>query len=430
MMPDWSSEMMKPKGWSSEMMKPNVGMDTNVNMEVDVFDTEVDNTEVAVVDTEVVMETDLVDTEADNTKVAVVGTEVDMETDLDDTHSISFTLGANHVLSDQMVRDLVLYSKIKYACTKKPFENGVKQSYVCFQRNDTSKLFELGKVCLKNVKYSRFWGLRNHMKTSHEDLEIIDDGPDRFVVKYRFKTLALFAGVDEDVASLQMTSYEWSGESEKMEEEKIKIEEKDEEGEALLDLTNFSQEELDEAGNEQEAGEAALVRQGGDTEDIPDEHADVTTMEVTEENNEQEEEEERAEPPMEKKVKKGRGGRPANVSIITQCVHCQEEFRGQKRLKKHLWNEHERATRWHCGDCDYFLASKQKLGDHMQTQRHKSNLATNGFMEVQEQGKVVKKDKKGEEERQRLEREKGKFLKCSLPSFEALLRAKLSQAQV
>ena len=412
MMPDWSSEMMKPKGWSSKMMKPNVGMDTNVNMEVDVFDTEVDNTEVAVVDTEVVM-----------------------ETDLDGNTSISFTLGANHVLSDQMVRDLVLYSRIKYACTKKPFENGVKQSYVCFQRHDTSKLFELGKVCLKNVKYSRFWGLRNHMKTSHEDLEIIDDGPDRFVVKYRFKTLALFAGVDEDVASIQMTSYEWQEESEKMrekemEEERIKIEEKDEEGEDLLDLTNFSQEELDEAGNEQEAGEAALVRQGGDTEDIPDEHADVTTMEVTEENNEQEEEEERAEPPMEKKVKKGRGGRPANVSIITQCVHCQEEFRGQKRLKKHLWNEHERATRWHCGDCDYFLASKQKLGDHMQTQRHKSNLATNGFMEVQEQGKVVKKDKKGEEERQRLEREKGKFLKCSLPSFEALLRAKLSQAQV
>ena len=66
----------------------------------------------------------------------------------------------------------------------------------------------------------------------------------------------------------------------------------------------------------------------------------------------------------------------------------------------------------------------------MQTQRHRSNLATNGFMEVQEQGKVVKKDKKGEEERQRLEREKGKFLKCYLRSFEALLRAKLSQAQV
>ena len=430
MMPDWSSEMMKPKGWSSKMMKPNVGMDTNVNMEVDVFDTEADNTEVAVVDTNVNMEVDLVDTEADNTEVAVVDTEVVMETDRDGNTSISFTLGANHVLSDQMVRDLVLYSRIKYACTKKPFEHGVKQSYVCFQRYDTSKLFELGKVCLKNVKYSRFWGLRNHMKTSHEDLEIIDDGPDRFVVKYRFKTLALFAGVDEDVASIQMTSYEWSGESEKMEEEKIKIEEKDEEGEDLLDLTNFSQEELDEAGNEQEAGEAALVRQGGDTENIPDEHADVTTMEVTEENDGQKEEEERAKPPMEKKMRKGRGGRPANVSIITQCVHCQEEFRGQKRLKNHLWNEHEKATRWHCGDCDYFLASKQKLGDHMQTQRHKSNLATNGFMEVEEQGKVVKKDKKGEEERQRLEREKGKFLKCSLPSFEALLRAKLSQAQV
>ena len=134
---------------------------------------------------------EFVDEKAGNTEVAVVDTEVVMETDLDGNTSISFTLGANHVLSDQMVRDLVLYSRIKYACTKKPFESGVKKSYVCFQRYDTSKLFELGKVCLKNVKYSRFWGLKNHIKISHVDLEIIDDGPDRFVVKYRFKTLAL-----------------------------------------------------------------------------------------------------------------------------------------------------------------------------------------------------------------------------------------------
>ena len=389
-MPDWSSEMMKPNGWSSKMMKPNVDMDTNVNMETNVVDTEVDNTEVAVVDTE-----------------------VDKETDLDGTLSISFTLGANQMLSDQMVRDLVLYSRIKYACERKPFENGVK-SYVCFQRYDTNKLFELGKVCLKNVKYSRFWGLKNHIKISHVDLEIIDDGPDRFVVKYRFKTLALFAGVDEDVASIQMTFYEWQEESNFSQEE-----------------TNFSQEELDEAGNEQKAEEAALVRQGGDTENILDEPAVVTNMEVTEENDGQKEEEERTKPPMEKKMRKGRGGRPANVSIITQCVHCQEKFRGQKRLKKHLWNEHERATRWHCGDCDYFLASKQKLGDHMQTQRHKSNLAINGFMEVEEQEEVVNnKQFEGKDDGQKLEREKGRWLKCSLPSFEALLRAKLSQAQV
>ena len=102
---------------------------------------------------------------------------------------------------------------------------------------------------------------------------------------------------------------------------------------------------------------------------------------------------------MEKKMRKASVGRPANVSSVRKCVHCQEEFRGQKRLQKHLWDEHERATRWHCGDCDCFLSSKQKLDEHMQTQRHKSNLATNGFMEVQEQGKAVKKDTKGEEER-------------------------------
>lgn len=381
-------------------MEPNVDMDTNVNMETNVVDTEVDNTE------------------------------VDMATNLDDTHSISFTLGADLMLSPAVVKDLVFYSRIKYACERKPFENGVK-SYVCFQRYHTNKRFELGKVCFKNAKYSRFWGLKNHIKISHVDLEIIDDGPDRFVVKYRFKTLALSAGVGEDVASIQMTSYEWREESEKMrekemEEERRKIEEKDKEGEDL-DLTNFSQEELDEAGNEQKAEEAALVRQGGDTENILDEHAVVTTMEVTEENDGKKEEEERAKPPMEKKMRKGRGGRPANVSIVTKCVHCQEEFRGQKRLQNHLWAEHERATRWHCGDCDCFLASKQKLDEHMQTQRHKSHLAINGFMEVEEQGEVVNnKQFEGEGDRQKLEREKGRWLKCSLPSFEALLRAKLS----
>ena len=77
------------------MMEPNVDTDTNVDMETNVADTEVDNTE------------------------------VDMDTNLDDTGigSISFTLGADLMLSPTMVKDLVFCSKLVFVCDRKPLEN-------------------------------------------------------------------------------------------------------------------------------------------------------------------------------------------------------------------------------------------------------------------------------------------------------------------
>ena len=279
--------------------------------------------------------------------------------------NITFTFGADMMLSDEVVGSMVFRSRKFFICEKKELVPGADEveKYVCFQSSETNKRFALGKVCGKTTKYAQFSRLRNHIRIEHVDLKVNESGPDRFEVLYRLETLARSAGVDEKMAAIHMASYllRVGGEKRKRDEEEEEDEEKDRDGD-----------EEDERKEED----------GGDQMDVSA-HFDFTKLSGAEE-----EEEGTAEPPR----KKGRAGR---------CDYCLQEFMGQRDLRDHLWADHDGATLWPCEDCDFFLSSKQKLDEHMETQKHKSKLEEN------EQGKEEEEKQEEEGDKQEVEKQEG-----------------------
>ena len=285
---------------------------------------------------------------------------------------ISFTFSGKQMLSDGVLGTMVSHRRNFLVCEKKesiPADEAEK--YVCFQSSNTDKHFALGKVCGKTNKYAQFNRFRNHIKIDHVDLRVDESGPDRFEVEYRLETVARSAGVHEHMAAIQMASYLLRVRAEKRkreEEERKEDEEEDgkkekggdqEDASGQFDFTEpqLSGEEEEEQGAEEKEAE------------VDNETEEVELDENTEENEElsDADDEEEGEGIAEPMRKKGRGR-------FVGCVYCLQGFLGLRDLQDHLWTFHDAATLWHCDECELFLSSKQKLMQHMDTQKHKSKL--------------------------------------------------------